>query len=329
MLLALALALHAFAQDLGFGVTPAPGPKESPAFFLTPGRALKSLFVDCEVGGKHVQVERGMVAAGARVTDTFARNETVTSAECFVRANYAAGDVVEQVVPVEWAYTVPLSVDLRHADADLEARTVTVRASARVEEAEIIAYGAGKAVLDRRTVSLGTGPGEVKVPFVGDPSDVVLLDVTLRSGGAWAGFTYSPWFLNIPHDDVLFASDSATIPADQEWKVKHALEALNDVVAKYGSVVPVKLYLAGCTDTVGDGAHNRDLSERRARAIGTWLKAHGFAGPVYTHGFGESFLAVQTGDGEDNASNRRALYLVGANPPPAGSGIPSVGWQAL
>lgn len=325
----LSLVLAALAQDLGFGVTPAPGPKESPAFFLTPGRSLKSLSVDCEVGGKHVQVERGAVAAGARVTVTFPRNESVTSAECFVRANYVAGDVVEQVVPVAWAYKVPLSIDLSHADADLEARTVTVRASSRVEEAEIIAYGAGKAVLDRRTVTLGTGPGEVKVPFVGDPADVVLLDVTLRSGGAWAGFTYSPWFLNIPHDDVLFASDSATIPADQEWKVKHALESLNDVVAKYGSVVPVKLYLAGCTDTVGDGAHNRELSERRARAIGTWLKSNGFAGPVYYYGFGESLLAVQTGDGEDNGSNRRALYLVGANPPPAGSGIPSVGWKAL
>ena len=319
----------AYAQDLDFGVTPAPGPKESPAFFLTPGRALKSLFVDCEVGGKHIVVEKGSVSAGSKVTVSFPRNESVTTAECFVRADYSAGDVVEQSVPVEWAYKLPLSIDLSHADADLEAKTVTVRTSSKVDEAEITAYGAGKAILDKRTVPLSAGPGEVKVPFVGDPADVVLLDVTLRNGNAWAGFTYSPWFLNIPHDDVLFASDSDLIPGDQEWKLTHALEELNDVMVKYGSIVPVKLYLAGCTDTVGDGAHNKELSERRARSIGKWLKGHGFAGPVYYYGFGEGLLAVDTGDGVDNASNRRALYLVGANPPPAGSGIPGVGWKAL
>ena len=128
---------------------------------------------------------------------------------------------------------------------------------------------------------------------------------------------------------MLFASDSDVIAADQEWKLVKVLEQLNEVVAKYGSMVPVKLYIAGCTDTVGDAGHNSELSARRARSIGRWLKSHGYSGPIFTHGFGESLLAVQTGDGEDNILNRRALYLVGANPPPAGSGIPRVGWSPL
>jgi len=325
----LLFAALAHAQDLEFGVTPAPGPKENPAFFLTPTRAVKSLLVTCEVGGKKVEVEKISVAAMTRVTVTFPRNESVTSAQCFVRASFIDGDVVEQDVPVEWQYKMPLSIDLRGAIADLEARTVTVRATAKVDEAEITAYGAGKTVLDKRVVPLGTGPGLVSVPFVGDPAEVVLLDVTLRNANAWSGFTYSPWFLDIPHDDVLFASDSDVIASDQEWKMAKVLEQLNDVLEKYGSMVPVKLYIAGCTDTVGDAAHNRDLSDRRARSIGKWLKAHGFAGPVFYYGFGESLLAVQTGDGEDNILNRRALYMVGANPPPAGSGVPGVGWKAL
>jgi len=204
-----------------------------------------------------------------------------------------------------------------------------VRASARVEEAEIIAYGAHKAVLDKSTVRLGQGPGDVSVPFVGDPSEVVLLDVTLRTSSAWAGFTYSPWFLDIPHEDVLFVSDSDVIAADEEWKLAKVQEQLADVADKYGSIVPIKLYVAGCTDTVGDAAHNRDLSERRARSIAKWLRAHGFSYPIYYYGFGESLLAVQTGDGVDMQVNRRALYMVGANPPPSGSGVPGVGWKGL
>ena len=171
--------------------------------------------------------------------------------------------------------------------------------------------------------------GKVVVPFVGDPADVVLLDVTLRNSSAYAGFTYSPWFLNIPHEDVLFASDSAEITADQAYKLDATKAQLEDVVDKYGGIVPIKLYIAGCTDTVGDGAHNRDLSARRAYAIARWLRANGFKYPIYTWGFGESLLAVNTGDEVDNQANRRALYMVGANPPPAGSGVPSVGWKVL
>ncbi len=323
------LVSFAAAQDLDFGVTPAPGPKENPAFFLTPTRNLKSLYVLCDAGGKKVEVEKGSVAAMTKVTVNFPRNEAVSTASCFVRATFVDGDVVEQDVPVEWAYRLPLSIDLSRASADLQARTVTVRTTAKVDEAEITAYGAHKAVLDKRVVPIGQGPGDVNVPFVGEAHEVVLMDVTLRNGNAWAGFTYSPWFLDIPHDDVLFATDSDLIPSDQEWKMKNVLEQLNDVLDKYGAIVPVKLYIAGCTDTVGDGAHNRDLSERRARSIARWLQGHGFAGKVFYYGFGESLLAVQTGDGVDQPVNRRALYMVGANPPPAGSGIPSVGWKAL
>ena len=111
--------------------------------------------------------------------------------------------------------------------------------------------------------------------------------------------------------------------------VKETLRQLQDVIDKYGDVVPVKLYIAGCTDTVGDPAHNRELSRKRARAIAVWLNGHGYDLPIYYHGFGESLLAIQTGDGVDMPANRRALYLVGAQPPPAGSGIPSVSWSSL
>ncbi len=322
--------LHvALAQDLGFGVTPAPGPKENPAFFLTPSRNVKTLYVNCEVGGKHIELEKGSVAAGAQVTVKFPHNEAITTATCFVRAGFVDGDVVEQDVPVSWTYQVPLHVDLSHAEADLEKKTVSVQVSGRVLEAEVTAYGVGKEVLDKRVVPMDGGPGEVAVPFVGNPNDVVLLDVTLRNNTGYSGFTYSPWFLDIPHDDVLFASDSDVIAQDQEWKLTAVLAQIQDILVKYGAIVKVKLFVGGCTDTVGDGGHNRDLSERRARAIATWFKGHGYGGPIFYYGFGESFLAFPTGDGVDNAGNRRALYLVGANPPPSGSGVPGASWKPL
>lgn len=330
LIFALALLLNvAFAQDLNFGYTPAPGPGENPALLVTPTRAVANLYVSIEAGGKTLEFTRKNVAAGTQLRFEWPRDTRVTTAEAFIRASFADGNVSETNVPIEYQYKGQLSIDLSKASADLGNRTVTVHTTASVDSAEIIAYGARKAVLDQRTVELSGGPGPVSVPFVGDPGEVVLLDVKLNAGNAWAGFTYSPWFLDIPHEDVLFASDSADIPASEEYKLHHTLEQLHDVIDKYGAIVPVKLYIAGCTDTVGDSAHNKDLSLRRAQSIARWLRAKGYTHPIYYYGFGESLLAVPTGDGVDNASNRRALYMVGANPPPAGSGIPGVGWKAL
>lgn len=323
------LSTPAFAQDLDFGFTPAPGPGEQPGLLVTPARPVAVLAVSCKAGDRTHDFEKRDLPAGERVRLEWARDTAVTSATCFVRAVFPDGYVSEVSLPIEYVYGGALTIDLSRAAADVEKRTLEVGVSAPVERADITAYGARKVVLDRSSVAVAGGPGDVTVPWVGDPADVVLLDVTLHSTSAWAGFTYSPWFLDIPHDDVLFASNSADIPASESYKLEKTLHDLEGVIEKYGEVVPVKLYIAGCTDTVGDGAHNRDLSGRRARAIAAWLRQHGYDRPIFFHGFGESLLAVRTGDGVDEARNRRVLYMVGANPPPPGSGIPGVRWTPL
>lgn len=323
------LSAPADAQDLEFGYVPQPGPGENPAFLVTPQRAIKSMYVSCEAGGRTYEFNRGALSPGKQQRFEWQRNTSVTEATCFVRAVYSDDYVDEVNIPIEYSYAAQLSVDLSRASADVKDKTLTVRVSAPVETADIVAYGARKAELDRRTVEIGAGPGSIEVPWVGEADEVVLLDVTLRSGGAWAGFTYSPWFLDIPHEDVLFESASHEIPPDQEYKLHHTLKELHEVLDKYGEIVPVKLYIAGCTDTVGDASYNKDLSQRRARSIAAWLRSHGYDMPIYYWGFGEGLPAVRTGDGVDEPRNRRALYLVGANPPPAGSGVPSVGWIEL
>ena len=316
----------AHAADLDLGYTPNPGPDETPALYVTPSRAVDEMYVSCEVGRTLEWTETG-VAGGTKLTFEFPRS--ATQATCFLRVRFADGYVEEQTLPLSWSYASALSVDLSNASADVKEHTLTVQVTAPVTQATIVAYGAGKAELDRSVVEVGEGPGEITLPWVGDASDVVLLDVKVENDSAWAGFTFSPWFLDIPHEDVLFESNSDVIDADQEYKLEHTLKELNDVLEKYGDVVPVKLYIAGCTDTVGDAGGNKDLSRRRAKAIAKWLRTHGYSEPIYYHGFGEGLLAVPTGDGVDEQANRRALYLVGASPPPAGSGIPSVGWTAL
>ncbi|TNE91176.1 MAG: OmpA family protein [Deltaproteobacteria bacterium] len=329
-MLPLLIALAAHAGDLSFGLVPSPGPDENPAFIVTPLRPVANLWVDCEAGGDTHSFEQRGLLADTSARFELPRDESVTEAKCTVIADFEDSAREELVVPISWSYAAPLSVDLTHASADVKSRTLTVDVTAPVARAEVIAYGAHKKVLDSKTTDVSGGPGKVEVPWVGAASEVVLLDVKLHApDGAWAGFTYSPWFLDIPHEDVLFESNQAVIRPEEEPKLEATLTELREVLDKYGEVVPVKLYIAGCTDTVGDAAHNETLSLERARAIAAWLRSHGFSAPIFYWGFGEKLLKVKTGDGVDEARNRRALYMVGANPPPPGSGVPSVGWRAL
>ena len=315
------LLSSALAGDLVFGLG-ADG-----TLTITPPRALTSIQVVSTGGGRTTNFEHGALSAGQSLTVTLPPG--ATEVEAHVYAVFADGYVEDVKVPITLEASGSVEIDLSRAVADLEKRTLTVKIIGSAERATIREIGAHKKLLDEYSVELGGQGGNVAIPFHGDPKEVVLLEVKVESGNAWSGFTFSPWFLDIPHEDVLFASNSADIPPDETYKLEHTLRELQDVLDKYGDVVPVKLYIAGCTDTVGSADHNLDLSRRRARSIASWLRSHGYDRPIYFHGFGESFLAVRTGDGVDNAANRRVLYLVGANPPPASTGVPSARWSAL
>ena len=328
-LMALLLSpLAAHAGDLDFGYTMAPEPGEQPALYVTPSRAVANLWITIETGNGTYEHKASALAAGTAHTVSWPADGG-TNIEATVTCDFTDGHREELILPLTLTYGSALEIDLSAARADVAQRTLTVSVTAPVDRAEIVVYGARKAKVAEKQIGLTGGPGEVEIPWVGDPSDAVLLDVKVWAGDSWASFSYSPWFLDIPHEDVLFESGRAEIRATEEPKLRDTLTQLRDVLDKYGSVVPVKLYIAGCTDTVGSASANKSLSERRARAIASWLRSNGYSQPIYYYGFGESLLADPTGDEVESAANRRALYMVGANPPPAGSGVPSVNWWKL
>jgi len=314
------------AGELGFGYVPSPGPGERPGLLVTPPRPVEQLLVECTVGSRLWSWDERNLPANQLQRFDWPRDLSITKAECAVQVVFQDGSSEMATLPLEWSYGAGLKVDLSQAEADLENHTVSVNVTAFVERAEIIAYGAGRAVLGKDVVPVNAGPGRIQVPWVGDPAKVVLLDVTLHSERAWSGFTFSPWFLDIPHDDLHFDTNSDVIPPEEEHKMERTLADLNEVLEQYGEIVPVQLYIGGCTDTVGDRAHNKDLSRRRARSISRWLRAHGYGGPIFYQGFGEGWLAVSTGDSVDEQANRRAVYMVGASAPPRGSGVPAASW---
>lgn len=64
----------------------------------------------------------------------------------------------------------------------------------------------------------------------------------------------------------------------------------------------------GHTDSIGDDAFNQDLSEKRASAFATQLKADGVTANLQTHGYGKTQPVADNtnADGSDNPAGRQA-----------------------
>lgn len=102
--------------------------------------------------------------------------------------------------------------------------------------------------------------------------------------------------------DVLFDFDSASLSND-------AASALDDVVADLRKQDSGRVTIVGHTDAIGSTGYNRDLSERRARAVSAYLRREvGNSRLSYgTSGRGESQPVAENtkSDGTDNPPGRR------------------------
>lgn len=124
-----------------------------------------------------------------------------------------------------------------------------------------------------------------------------------------------PWSLEIPHEEVNFASGKWDILNTEQPKVDRALQEITTAARRYGQLLDVQLYVIGYTDTVSDNASNLTLSINRARAIAEYFRKKGVRIAIFYTGFGEERLAVPTPDNTDEIQNRRVRYIIGQEQP--------------
>ena len=225
----------------------------------------------------------------------------------------------------------PMEIQVPTDLINMEERTMVVMMDRQPAQVQVQAYGPGDLLLGEVSVpSLGAGPGDpIEVQWKSEGEVIRLHVVGTDVDGFWTAKDLMPWYYNIPHEDVVFESGQSKILPGEEPKLFAALDQANKVLIKYGTVAEVKLYVAGYTDTVGDKNINKRLSQARAAAIAGWYRDHGFAGEIYYQGFGEQGLAVATPDNTDQAQNRRALYVLAAEPPPISESMPKNIWTKL
>ena len=219
------------------------------------------------------------------------------------------------------ASTLKVAVD--KGKVDMKAHRLEVKMSRPAGKVKITVYDESNAVLaDEEQDFTGRAGGTPLIVTWNPSSDAAVGKIELRAydaQGNWVGVELAPWFVNIPHDDVNFKTDSAEIDGPEVPKVESAFTKIEEALAKDNASgrmhAGITLYIAGHTDTVGNPTHNFKLSQDRARSIAAWFRKRGVKIPISYEGFGETSLAVKTADNVDEVKNRRADYVLSDGPP--------------
>ena len=242
------------------------------------------------------------------------------------------GGVGEMPLNFEIHVLSPLKISVDSASADLVKGHLELEVNRDVRSFVVEAFGMDGLPIEAASRFIGAVPANQRVPIEWSPEthDVLRFRVRVEDGaGFWASKELYPWFVEVPHDDVVFATNESVVRNREVPKLENAWTELGTLAERYSAIAPVKLFIAGYTDTVGTRASNQALSEQRALALARWFQARGFPGEIWYQGFGEDGQAVQTADEVDQESNRRALYIVAADPPPPTRAMPRTRWKKL
>ncbi len=227
------------------------------------------------------------------------------------------------------AAPLTLSVDRQHLD--LQKRSLQFSASAKLARADLKIFGpSGEELISQSFDLPDSNPKKpITLRWQGtSPDEIVRLELRITDqDGFFKGIALTPWSVHIPHEEVLFSSNSSDIRVSELGKLEASLDELEKVLERFQQVRGVQLFIAGHTDTKGKPAHNAHLSRLRAHAIAQWFVEQGVPTPVYFEGFGESSPKIKTGDEVDEPKNRRVDYILSVEPPPLRSR--AHGWKRL
>ena len=307
-------------------------PKQ-PQLVVLPQLDASTIAVDLDCAGVPVST-RTAAAAGTRLAIDIPVPPGVHTCSGTLEAVFT--DETTGGMPLRFQVAVqdPISMSVSMADLDLDRRTIRVHLNQPIAQLSVDVYGESGARIGAASgANIQSTPAELQ--WEQSSGEVVRIAVTgTGASGLSTTLDLFPWSYKVPHDEVVFASGSAAVNPSEEPKLQSALQRINGVldqfaVEKIGFEVPLRLYIAGYTDTVGNKVSNRTLSKQRAQSLARWFKQNGFPREVFYQGFGESVLAVATGDEVDEVANRRALYIIAAETPPISAALPIQNWSQL
>lgn len=225
----------------------------------------------------------------------------------------------------------PMRIDISKDTVDLADGHIAFVANQPVAKVKLEVFGdGGTALLEQEFDVSSAGGAKTDIRFKPSSSSVNIVRLTAYDPyGFYNGIEMTPFFVDIPHEEVTFEFGKADIRPEEEQKLARTLDRIHEALAKFGNEFKARLYVAGYTDTVGSRESNQSLSEKRARSIAHWFLANGLAVRACFQGFGEDALAVPTPDETPNESNRRTLHVLANQVPPKSKTFPKTAWTCL
>ena len=231
----------------------------------------------------------------------------------------------------ELAGPLTLTVD-KEKDVDIAGRKLRFSLNQPISKVHLkVLMDTGATVVDD-DITFNREPAGTKLEVTWPEGKGQVLRVELRafaSSGVFNGIELTPWRIDIPHEEVSFASGKWDVSPEEVTKLDASLKLVLEAIAKFGALAELKLYVAGHTDTVGPTASNRTLSLNRARSIGQYFRKKGVRIAVMYEGFGEEALAISTPDEQDEPKNRRAEYIIAIDDPTTKNVPFQPRWQRL
>lgn len=302
-------------------------PGERPSLTVQSPAAIAGVRVEVQRDGKPLVLTHGAIAAGRAATIALPPGKAHYSGQVVTR--FAEGTSATSELQFDVSVGGgDMKIGYARDHLDLDAHTLEFTLTRPAAGAELRVIGDdGSDLGHARAEFHGERPGAwLPISWTADrPGNVLALELHATStDGAAAGVRLVPWSVHIPHEEVVFESGKAEIRPSEEAKLDASYQKIVDAVAsvrKAAPDLPVRLFIAGHTDTVGASADNRKLSLARARAIAAWYHDRGLPLPLAYAGFGEDALKRKTPDNTDDAANRRADYIVGVEEPQVAKGV--------
>lgn len=333
LVLTAVFAADAAASDFDVAFDTIVKGRAKPAIVLTPDTGIKAMVVKLTDDlGKVQRIKIGRFAPNKAKRIGFRHAKGHRSYDAELDVTWANGE--KQTFTLDFTATRmgELKLSIKAEDVDLDERTLACRITNPARSIQLKILGQSGDVIEEITETFDEplAPGEpLEVSWPELKEDILRMDLRITDvAGFWTGIKITPFSIEIPHDEVEFESGRANVRDAEAPKLKRTLGHLNTALAKHGTLLQLKLFVGGYTDTVGGAASNRELSNRRARAIASWFRKNGVKIAIYYQGFGEAALAVQTPDDTEEAKNRRALYILSSHVP-TGKDTPGHNWHRL
>lgn len=303
----------------------------TPRLVIRTTEAMKQVQVTLERADGHAQrAKLGNMKAGETKEVEIRQPKGKHSYVARIEAKTSANDAVNEALTFEVTWVDPIEISINPLQVRIGEGLLPFQSNRPLEKVELEIFDANNQKLADHTQQFQGNEGNLTLNWRA-LDDVATIRMTAHDvDGFWTALVLEPFWVEIPHQEIVFHFGKATWDDAETPKLQDTLNSVRKAIAEHASKgLQMQLYIAGYTDTVGPAESNLRLSASRAQAIGRWFRAQGLDIPVYYQGFGEKVLAIPTPDETPEPRNRRALYILGNSPPPPSKDIPASNWQVV